>query len=111
MAGRIVTIAGALGVVLFVSGCVGGTVEQAWQCPINQGRGCQTITQADNGIYGAPGKLGARVLGRSVNSTPVRTQEVIGTIYFYPFIDSKGNYHQGDVIYKVFVPAKWSKQQ
>ena len=37
----------------------------------------------------------------------LRTPEQIGTIYFYPFVDKQGNYHQAHVLKKVFVPAGW----
>lgn len=109
---------------LVLGGCTTTNTQSTWLCPIDQGKGCQTITAADDYIYGRSGSghsllgndsraksYGLPIVNLAHNTTPMpkRLKEAMYTIYFYPFVDSRGNYHRGDTLYKVFLPARWGK--
>ena len=95
-----------------LSGCLAlKNVQEDWQCKINQGKGCQSISTADGTDMGKPKpvrmiELTGQMTG---NAKDERTDEYIGTIYFYPFVDSGGNYHESHKVKKVFIPSDWAR--
>ena len=98
---------------LLLTGCFSPkNVQGDWQCPIDQGQGCQTISVADGENMGKTKPARAINLAGQVsgNVTDERTDEYIGTIHFYPFIDGDGNYHAAHKIKKVFIPSDWARK-
>ena len=91
-----------------LSGCMSSNIEEEWQCNIAQGKGCQTISEADAGGVSKPRyKYFANKINTNPKKTPTRTPEIIGEIYFNAFVDSEGNYHKGSTIYKLFKKSDW----
>jgi len=117
--------------ILSLAGCAAGNpnVSGQWDCPAQQGLACATIgeadARADTAIHVtplAPPSPGAAVPGRDASALPealpvgtvggvpetrVRDTEVLAKVWFYPFVDGGGHYHEGGFVHVVMRPADW----
>jgi len=42
-----------------------------------------------------------------VRTPPVRQAEILGKVWFYPFVDNTDHYHEGGFVHVVLRPADW----
>ncbi|MBF0249820.1 MAG: TraV family lipoprotein [Alphaproteobacteria bacterium] len=112
-------------------------VSGQWDCPAQQGLACATIGEADARADTAihvtplvplpPPSPGAAVPGGDASALPealpvgtvggvpetrvpktrVRETEVLAKVWFYPFVDGGGHYHEGGFVHVVMRPADW----
>jgi len=112
-------------------------VSGQWDCPAQQGLACATIgeadARADTAIHVTPldplsvPSPGAAVPGGDASALPealpvgtvggvpetrvpktrVRDTEVLAKVWFYPFVDGGGHYHEGGFVHVVMRPADW----
>jgi len=110
---------------LFLAACgVHNTnVSGEWDCPAQQGSACSTIEQADNNLSTASQitspqisqevkvdeglTLSDRSVGLAPSQQRVRQSEVLGKIWFYPFVDENNHYHEGGYVHVILRPADW----
>ena len=89
---------------LFLSGCSGSNVASQWDCPAQKGYPCITITKADN-IAKSKLEIEQKAEG---NEKPKKDnfQNIIEsslepskTVWFAPYTDKKGNYHEASIVH------------
>jgi len=105
-----------------LAGCAAGNpnVSGQWDCPAQQGLACATIGEADahadaaTSLTPLPVSLPAPSAGAvggvpetRVPKTRVRDTEVLAKVWFYPFVDGSGHYHEGGFVHVVMRPADW----
>ncbi len=112
--------------ILALSGCAAtnANVSGEWDCPAQQGRACTTIEEADtlsSRSSISPTAVSVSPLALSENDVqvstradiflskapPVRQSEILGKVWFYPFVDDTDYYHEGGFVHVVLRPADW----
>ena len=118
--------------VLVLAGCVAGgaNVTGEWDCPAQEGKACASIGEADAGVSaagppipllppaagadatswaGAPAGPHATSGANAPGYDPrrVRRTEVVARVWFHPFVDSGGHYHEGGFVHVIMRPADW----
>ena len=105
-----------LSAVLLCAAC-SGSVKSDFDCPVQQGKACRTVGQAENRFLESnssqntaqPVTLagGENTLDSSPSSESLRTPEVLAKILFFPFIDEEGSFHEGGYVHIVIHEAHW----
>ncbi|MBF0247336.1 MAG: TraV family lipoprotein [Alphaproteobacteria bacterium] len=54
-----------------------------------------------------PEALPVGTVGGAIPSAHVRETEVLAKVWFYPFVDGGGHYHEGGFVHVVMRPADW----
>lgn len=93
----------SLAILIWLSGCSGRNVVGDFDCPVDKGKSCIKIKEADKI---ARSKLESKE-GKSYNSSTVtdynkenKGKEKYNIIKFAPYKDKDGNYHQSsEVVY------------
>ncbi len=114
---------------LLLPGCAKlglGNVSGEWDCDAQAGLGCVGIREADAAVTGKPpppharqsqgAEAGTAVAAEAGEPSPsasaapfsrVREAEALARVWFYPFIDEGGHYHEGSFVHVVLRPAGW----
>jgi len=106
---------------LSACGVHNANVSGEWDCPAQQGSACSTIEQADNPADVALTSplpvsqwaedealtLSDRDAGISPPQHRIRQSEILGKVWFYPFVDNNNHYHEGGFVHVILRPADW----
>ena len=105
--------------------CTSSTSQSDFDCPVMQGEACQTIEDADARAEGqdtpssntldlSPEDFPAASSADPSPSTespsrltPTRQREVIARVWFFPFVDTQGAWHEGHYIRVPVQAPRW----
>ncbi len=120
----------------FLSGCAvtNPNISGEWDCPAQQGRACTTIGESDN-LSGSsaftpaavsvatlppvastkqtppvsliPEAEGVETAAPLIKTSKIRQAEILGKVWFYPFVDAGKHYHEGAFIHVILRPSDW----
>ncbi len=111
--------------VLLLTACGSDGTKDDFDCPVNQGEGCQTIGEADGNLLGKKGVAGDADAGvqastvdaikaesqqpapNTIATESLRVPERVGRIFVFGFIDSNGTLHEGGYVHVVISEAGW----
>lgn len=110
-----------MAVLILLGGCSFANVQGEWDCEAQQGKACVSISEADggpqtsnhldSGSTGVPAtflhKPPAQVSVVPSSGHELRTGEVIGRVWFFPFVDAANNYHEAAALNVVLRAADW----
>lgn len=105
------------GLMLALGGCSMSNISGEWVCPVFTGKPCASIAEAD-AMFGNEGQGGMNttrpIVGDIQAMAPgsagrLRTSEVVGKVWIYPFVDPAGVYHEGNYVHLVLVPPGWGR--
>jgi len=120
--------------ILVLSGCAAtnANVSGEWDCPAQQGRACTTIEEADklsSRSTFSPAAVSVATIAPvsllpetdmteavapstgedifPVREVRIRQAEILGRVWFYPFVDNADHYHEGGFVHVVLRPSDW----
>lgn len=109
-------IATYLSMFLLLTGCA--EMNSQFDCPMKPGVHCESLDQVNErvnrGQMSRPNffkwKDSVNANYASTSDNALRHKETIMTVWIAPFQDTKGNYHEANVVYTVAKPGYWATE-
>ena len=91
-------------IIISLNNCVS---KDEWSCKLREGKVCKSISKIDSPEEGKKNQKFKSTEAIVINGLVERSNEKILTIYFAPFIDSKGNMHHSSNVDIVIEKPNW----
>ena len=91
-------------IIILLNNCVS---KEEWSCKLREGKACKSISKIDSQETDDSAQKSKSTEAIVIDGLVERSNEKILTIYFAPFIDSKGNMHHSSDVDIVIAKPNW----